>query len=725
MHPRNRVYHAAAALACAFAFLVVPSEGAHAEVEYLVKWIPGDADADGYRVHVGNSSGSYGTAIDFGSVTADADGIARRSIMIDETRDQYLAMDAYNAAGSSPLSNQIVVQAAACLPGECDDGNVCTVDGCSGDSCASYPVADGTLCGSGLACFAGLCESVECLSSIDCNDGNLCNGTEFCQNFECRPGTPPTCEASGQCRAPSCDPASGCTTVNVADGTACNDGSSSTGDDHCSQGSCVGTPIEPQCGDGVRNPGEECDDGNAVSGDGCSVTCRLERCGDGTIQPNLGEWCDDGNLNSGDGCRSDCTPELCGDGIEDIGEQCEDGNVLSGDGCSSTCRIETCGDGIIQPERGEECDDTNLRNGDGCSAECLSEVCGNDRLDFGEACDDGNREGGDDCTPDCMIPGCGNGLLAEDEQCDDGNAVSGDGCDSNCTETACGNGVVTEGELCDDGNTEDGDGCNGSCEIDFGAQSRAQRSCITAVNRHVARVGKAQGRANDRCLAAWLAGRDDRLGPAPATLDSCLSADWEGRVAAAQERLASEEAERCLPDELPTLALGEDRLSGSAAASAEALALMGDLLGTPAGFTPSEDSGVRACQRQVSRRAGRLFDAFGRTASQAKSRKLRGRGTDAAGSDEALAIYIENALVESRALARASERLARTAARTCAEQDLRRLFPGCAGDLSGVEVCADRSARCRACKVFRAADPLLMIDCDRLDDGQANLTCQP
>jgi cysteine-rich repeat protein len=31
---------------------------------------------------------------------------------------------------------------------------------------------------------------------------------------------------------------------------------------------------------------------------------------------------------------------MCGDGHVDAGEQCDDGNPISGDGCSSTCRLE-------------------------------------------------------------------------------------------------------------------------------------------------------------------------------------------------------------------------------------------------------------------------------------------------------------------------------------------------------------------------------------------------
>src|SRR5262249_35967116 len=35
-------------------------------------------------------------------------------------------------------------------------------------------------------------------------------------------------------------------------------------------------PDEGVCGDGSVDPGEQCDDGNTISGDGCSATCQTE-----------------------------------------------------------------------------------------------------------------------------------------------------------------------------------------------------------------------------------------------------------------------------------------------------------------------------------------------------------------------------------------------------------------------------------------------------------------
>ncbi len=95
------------------------------------------------------------------------------------------------------------------------------------------------------------------------------------------------------------------------------------------------------CGNGVVEPGEQCDDGNTVAGDGCSPTCQLEVCGNGYVDP--GEQCDDGNTVSGDGCSATCQREpRCGDGVVDPGEECDDGNTVNGDGCSAQCLLEPC-----------------------------------------------------------------------------------------------------------------------------------------------------------------------------------------------------------------------------------------------------------------------------------------------------------------------------------------------------------------------------------------------
>jgi cysteine-rich repeat protein len=190
------------------------------------------------------------------------------------------------------------------------------------------------------------------------------------------------------------------------------------------------------CGNGELQPGEECDDGNAVSGDGCDRGCRAEVCGNGGVQS--GEECDDGNLAGGDGCDPVCLREICGNGVLQGGEECDDGNLEPGDGCDTRCRREPCGDGAVGA--GEQCDDGNLADGDGCDASCRREECGNKILQAAEECDDGNVRSGDGCDANCRRESCGNGVLQGSEECDDGNPQAGDGCDPKCRRERCGDG---------------------------------------------------------------------------------------------------------------------------------------------------------------------------------------------------------------------------------------------------------------------------------------------
>jgi len=58
------------------------------------------------------------------------------------------------------------------------------------------------------------------------------------------------------------------------------------------------------CGDGVLDPGEECDDGNNIDGDGCSADCTLECEYEGFCSQTMGGWsqtCQENNV----GCLRD------------------------------------------------------------------------------------------------------------------------------------------------------------------------------------------------------------------------------------------------------------------------------------------------------------------------------------------------------------------------------------------------------------------------------------
>src|SRR5690606_19832270 len=167
-------------------------------------------------------------------------------------------------------------------------------------------------------------------------------------------------------------------------------------------------PPTENCGDGILDDDEACDDGNLTSGDGCPENCRFLE--PGYVCPEEGQ---------------PCRPiAKCGDAITVFPEQCDDGGLVAGDGCSDLCKVEigfkcegspstctpsVCGDGVH--EGAETCDDENPLPFDGCSERCQGEPV---------------------CTGEGCTSTCGDGLKIGDEECDDGNAIDNDGCSSTC-----------------------------------------------------------------------------------------------------------------------------------------------------------------------------------------------------------------------------------------------------------------------------------------------------
>ncbi len=85
------------------------------------------------------------------------------------------------------------------------------------------------------------------------------------------------------------------------------------------------------CGDNNIDPEESCDDGNTANFDACSSDC-LNACVGGEIWG--GTECISDTQSPG---------AQCGNNIIEEGEECDDGNPSSGDGCNWYCKNEAPG----------------------------------------------------------------------------------------------------------------------------------------------------------------------------------------------------------------------------------------------------------------------------------------------------------------------------------------------------------------------------------------------
>jgi len=457
-----------------------------------------------------------------------------------------------------PSSSSECGNSAVEYPETCDDGNMAADDGCSA-TCTREP---------GYSCPE---PGAPCIEDEFCGDGQLADG-EQCDDLNLTPGD----GCDGRCRMEAyfeC-PVAGercvsrivCGDLDVIADEACDDGRQCTDGTDCTQGAAACTGI----GDGSCAP---------RGGDGCAADCRSTEpgfrcpttgnvggpctaipdpaCGDG--RRDFGEYCDDGNLNPSDGCTERCavTPGYtcpsegalcqriawCGDGARGNGEQCDDGSACE-DETTACLEAEDCegiGGGTCAPRGGDGCTSTCAIEADHtcppAGGACTSLVyCGDARTggqetcDLGGVCEDGTTPCADDpsvCAgigggacrhadaPGCLACAlqtgwrcsrggvcraaeCGDGLATGLEFCDDGKhcedgsscaadadcavgacaARSGDGCDdactlepgfscetpgAACTPTTCGDGIAEGLEQCDDGNNDTGDGCTPFC----------------------------------------------------------------------------------------------------------------------------------------------------------------------------------------------------------------------------------------------------------------------
>ncbi len=264
----------------------------------------------------------------------------------------------------------IEITAAECTPGAeagCDDGNPCTDDVCrpsgvcshtpnialcdDGDACTTFDRCVGGVCvGNAFDCDDGEpCTDDVCLDggcghrarTGECDDGDACTEAEACVDGVCV-GSSVICPG-GPCSVGTCEPRTGCISVAIAEGEACDDGDACTSDTSCREGVCRGTLA-------VCDDGDPCSDDYCDPMSGCVSRANRAACDDGdrcTVSDRCAEGvcagvavavccaddaaCDDGDACTDDVCRGECvySPRVCDDGDACTRDVCEAGQCVS------------------------------------------------------------------------------------------------------------------------------------------------------------------------------------------------------------------------------------------------------------------------------------------------------------------------------------------------------------------------------------------------------------
>ena len=223
---------------------------------------------------------------------------------------------------------------------KCDDGIVNTTSGCT-PSCtispnATCPATGGAcvpmVCGDGKVTGTETCDS-------NLNDGTHgCSATcQIVTGWACPLAGAPCTEVCGDSivvGVEQCDEGADVACCSSSCKLKANYVCDPTKNPHSQ-------PSAPYCGNGTvngpSNPSstirgsEQCDDGNVIPFDGCSPTCTNEPlCG------TVNTYITPAPAPTSYQCFA-----RCGDGLVLPPEECDDGNALPGDGCSATCKVET------------------------------------------------------------------------------------------------------------------------------------------------------------------------------------------------------------------------------------------------------------------------------------------------------------------------------------------------------------------------------------------------
>lgn len=320
----------------------------------------------------------------------------------------------------------------------------------------------------------------------------VCDVAEYCDGSSNSCPSDSVANSSSSCRA-STD-GEECDLVEYCDGSSkscpsedytndfedCGTDGNECTDDYCESGVCT-HPNLSDFTDCAEQDENECTEFACFSGS-CQDYSEIDgtSCGDLT-----NDWCYAGVC------------EVCGNGLRESGEYCDDGDQLSGDGCSNACAIEdgwSCSTdlgllSVCTPNCsvGSACTDTD---GNECTVAVCDQVGACQQSSAGSSWS-AYASAGTSCSDDgewCTYDTCdGFGGCNHSSQVADGTSCPTTSNGSSISNGYCYNGVC--GDYCGDGFTDSWEDC------DLGGQNGAMDSCCSSTCQFISSAQSCRGSA--------------------------------------------------------------------------------------------------------------------------------------------------------------------------------------------------------------------------------------
>lgn len=360
---------------------------------------------------------------------------------------------------ATETNDAVEIQAGCTDHEECVSEVECVVGACEEGECSF--TADDSLCQE----FAGICVSATCdpeegcatepLTGEECDAGSNCVVEAQCdESGECKILEMVLCEK--QCYSGECDEDSGECVYEIVDGGPCSDDTECTGEDTCSGGECIGTPIPGKCPCGGDDDcasfpvadlctGESvCLDGMCTIKPGSQVECEPfppGSCIEHVCLPETGE-CTEVPLPAGAAC-DDMNPCTAGDKCSSAGgcagtaPVTPEGETLTCDIDGTACTLDYCMDGECKPGPQKSCPFTDECSEWVCeyaSGECVQQPFSGTPCDDGIACtvDDKCVQGlctqGMNICVDCTEEGLDGHPCSDDDDATAGDFCFGHNC---------------------------------------------------------------------------------------------------------------------------------------------------------------------------------------------------------------------------------------------------------------------------------------------------------